>query len=151
MELLERLEEHLSKNSLKMTKQRRIILEVFLSMSEHVSLEELFLAVQKKKKGIGQATIYRTMKLFTDAEIAHERRFEDGLTRYELHQEGEHHDHLICVKCNHIIEFEDETIELRQNIVAQQNGMSILSHKLEIYGECLDFESCQRWQQLNNE
>ena len=133
---------------LRMTLPRKIILEVFLSMSEHVSLEELFLAVQKKKKGIGQATIYRTMKLFTDAEIAHERRFEDGLTRYELHQEGEHHDHLICVKCNHIIEFEDEIIELRQNIVAQQNGMSILSHKLEIYGECLDFEACQRWQNL---
>ena len=149
MESLERLEEHLSQNSLKMTKQRKVILEVFNSMENHVSLEELLTEVQKVMKGVGLATIYRTMKLFTDANIAHERRFEDGLTRYELHKEGDHHDHLICLKCNYIIEFEDETIELRQEMIACQYNMSILSHKLELYGECLDQEACNKRVQEN--
>jgi Fur family transcriptional regulator, ferric uptake regulator len=141
---MDRLEEYLAKNSLKMTDQRKIILEVFGSLDHHASLEELQVFVQQKKQGIGQATIYRTMKLFTDAGIALERRFEDGLTRYELHIEGDHHDHLICIKCKQIIEFEDDTIELRQELIASQNGMKIISHKLELYGECLDVKSCTK-------
>lgn len=141
---MDRLEEYLVSNSLKMTEQRRIILEVFGSLEHHASLEELQEHVQRRKQGIGQATIYRTMKLFTEAGIALERRFEDGLTRYELHIEGEHHDHLICITCKHIIEFEDDAIEQRQNLIAQQNGMKIISHKLELYGECLDIDNCDK-------
>ena len=143
MEPIQRLEEHLSKNSKKMTNQRRVILEVFEAMDGHASLEELLINVQQKMTGVGMATIYRTMKLFTDAGIARERRFDDGLTRYEMHHEGEHHDHLICIKCSRIIEFEDEIIEQRQEVVAAAHGIKILSHKLELYGVCLNPETCE--------
>jgi Fur family ferric uptake transcriptional regulator len=146
MEPIQRLEEHLAKHSKKMTNQRRVILEVFESMDGHASLEEVLINVQQKMTGVGMATIYRTMKLFTDAGIAHERRFDDGLTRYEMHHEGEHHDHLICIKCNRIIEFEDEIIEARQETVAAKYGIKILSHKLELYGTCVDADSCEYFQ-----
>ena len=90
-------------------------MDVFLSTKHHVSAEELLSLVvkeQSERKGstgsIGIATIYRTLKLFVEAEIATERHFEDDITRYEVLIEGEHHDHLICLDCNHIFEFEDD-------------------------------------------
>lgn len=138
---LEKLEKHLSKHSLKMTVQRKIILDILSSLDHHVSLDELFQEVQKEQKGIGMATLYRTMKLFSDAKIADELRFDDGLTRYELIT-GEHHDHIICLECKHIIEFEDDIIEQRQEDIAKSNGILILSHKLELYGRCIDTKSC---------
>jgi Fur family transcriptional regulator, ferric uptake regulator len=144
---LTKLEAYLSSHSLKMTTQRKIILEVFSSQEHHISLEELSFLVQQKLKGIGQATIYRTMKLFTDAGIAHERRFDDGLTRYEVLHDGEHHDHLICIACNRIIEFEDQIIEERQDQIAEKHGILILSHKLELYGRCIDQEVCLAYKQ----
>ena len=139
----ERLTEYLKKNKLKVTKQRLAILDVFMSMEHHVSLDELYSSISRLHPNIGLATIYRTMKLFVDADIAHDRRFDDGLTRYEL-VDDEHHDHLICTRCGHIFEFEDEIIEMRQEMIAQQYGLKIQSHKLEIYGECTDLELCNQ-------
>ena len=147
MTALEKLEKYLMRNSLKMTKQRKVILDVLSTLEHHVSLEELFQEVQKEYKGIGMATLYRTMKLFSNAGIANELRFEDGLTRYEL-ATGDHHDHLICLECKQIIEFEDELIEKRQEEIAAANGMVILSHKLELYGHCFDPEACPKRQSL---
>ena len=129
-----------------MTVQRKVILDVLLSLEHHVSLEELFHEVQKEHKGIGMATLYRTMKLFSEAGLANELRFDDGLTRYELAM-GDHHDHLICLDCNVIIEFEDELIERRQEEIAKKNGIVISSHKLELYGRCIDVNTCTRRQQ----
>lgn len=145
---LEKLEKYLSKNALKMTKQRKVILDVLSTLEHHVSLEELFQEVQKEHKGVGMATLYRTMRLFSDAGIANELRFDDGLTRYEL-ATGEHHDHLICLECKMIIEFEDDWIEQRQKEIAKENGIVILSHKLELYGRCVDTKACsERKKQL---
>ncbi|MFT5687168.1 MAG: Fur family ferric uptake transcriptional regulator, partial [Myxococcota bacterium] len=88
------------------------------------------------------ATIYRTMKLFTEAGIAHERRFGDGQTRYEPVIQGEHHDHLICDECGLIVEFEDPVIEARQDTIAAENGFRLTSHRHDIFGCCLDTEAC---------
>jgi Fur family ferric uptake transcriptional regulator len=143
----EKLEKYLSKHSLKMTVQRKVILDILSSLEHHVSLEELFQEVQKQQKGIGTATLYRTMKLFSNAKIANELRFEDGLTRYEL-ATGDHHDHIICLECRRIIEFEDEIIEQRQEDIAKKNGILILSHKLELYGRCIDTKGCLERQSL---
>ena len=148
MDHLERLEVHLEQNGLKMTGQRRVILETLETLEHHVSLEELLLAVQARKSGVGMATIYRTMKLFMNADIVEEHRFEDGLTRYELSHEGDHHDHLICELCGLIIEFEDDVIEERQRIIAEQLGMRMTNHKMELYGHCLDVEMCKERQRL---
>ncbi len=121
---------------LRSTRQRDLILDVFLSTHEHLSVEELYLKVKVSAPGIGQATVYRTLKLFAEAGLAREMTLSDGQTRYEHVMAGEHHDHLICSRCATIVEFEDATIERLQNEIAARHGFSIRSHRLELYGLC---------------
>src|SRR5450631_867615 len=121
---------------LRSTRQRDIILDFFLSTHQHVSVEELYLKIKVTHPGIGNATVYRTLKLFVEAGLAREVLLHDGQTRYEHVIAGEHHDHLVCTGCNAIIEFENETIEHLQVEIAARHGFYIKSHKLEIYGLC---------------
>lgn len=125
-----------SLKGLRSTRQRDIILDIFLSTHQHVSVEELYLKIKSSNPGIGQATVYRTLKLFAEAGLAREVLLHDGQTRYEHVVAGEHHDHLVCTGCNAIIEFEDETIEKLQKEIAARHGFLIKSHKLEMYGLC---------------
>lgn len=137
----EKLTEYLAAQGLKSTKQRDHILSVFLSAGRHLSAEELYLLVKKTERGLGYATVYRTLRLFAEAGLAHERRFEDGVTRFEYNAAEGHHDHLICTRCGTIIEFENEQIEQLQKIVAKRNHFEVRNHKLELYGLCL---ACQK-------
>ncbi len=121
---------------LRSTRQRDIILDIFLSTHQHVSVEELYFKIKSSNQGIGHATVYRTLKLFTEAGLAREILLHDGQTRYEHVVTGEHHDHLVCTGCNSIVEFEDATIEKLQNEIAARHGFQIKSHKMEIYGLC---------------
>jgi Fur family ferric uptake transcriptional regulator len=132
----EQLSEFLAGQGLKSTRQRNRILSVFVSAGRHLSAEELALLVKKTDAGIGYATVYRTMKLLAAAGLAHERRFEDGITRFEYDTAEGHHDHLICTRCGRIIEFENEKIEDLQRGVAKKNKFQVHSHKLELYGFC---------------
>lgn len=147
--LRKRFEEHLERNNLKQTRQRAAILDAFLASDDHVTVDDLAGAVETRLEGVGHATIYRTMKLFTDAGIAHERNFGDGHTRYEPVVQGEHHDHLICEVCGRIFEFEDDIIEQRQVEVAKLHGLTLTSHRHEIYGRCIDKDACARWLEEN--
>ena len=146
MDSFQKLETYLTHHGLKMTMQRKIILETMELIPYHMTLDELLTSVQKHRPGVGQATIYRTMKLFVGAKIVEEHRFDDGITRYEIREEGEHHDHLICLSCGHIIEFEDDLIEQRQNLIAEQLGIRITTHKMELYGHCIEQNSCEERQ-----
>ena len=140
--LRDKLATHLRQNGLKNTRQRQVILESFLTTDGHMAVEELLQIVQKRMSGVGHATIYRTMKLFTEAGIAHERRFGDGQTRYEPVVQGEHHDHIICEECGLIVEFEDPFIESRQERIANANGFHLISHRHDIFGRCMDTAGC---------
>jgi len=121
---------------LKSTRQRDIVLDVFLASDSHLSTEELYLKVRSKNPSIGYATVYRALKLFAECGIAREIHFGDGQSRYEHVVAGEHHDHMICTRCGAIQEFENESIELLQNAVAAQYGFHVETHKLEMYGIC---------------
>ncbi len=121
---------------LRSTRQRNIILDVFLSTHQHISVEELYLKIKSSTPGIGHATVYRTLKLFAESGLAREILLHDGQTRYEHAIAGEHHDHLVCTNCNSIIEFEDATIEKLQEEIAARHGFQIKNHKMEIYGFC---------------
>jgi Fur family ferric uptake transcriptional regulator len=129
-----RLVRYLGEHRLKQTKQREAILDVFLSEGGHLTGEEVLQAVRELHSNIGYTTVYRTMKLLCDAGLANERRFDDGITRYEIAHD--HHDHLVCVACGKIIEFECEAIEASQNEVAERHGFRILRHRHELYGHC---------------
>lgn len=128
------LAQYLEDHSLKHTKQREAILDVFLSVRGHITGEEIYRKVRERHPNIGYTTVYRTMKLLADAGLAQERHFDDGVTRYET--EHEHHDHLVCLRCGRIIEFECEEIEVLQADVAEKHGFRVLRHRHELYGHC---------------
>ena len=136
----EQLSEYLAGQGLKSTRQRDSILGVFVAAGRHLSAEELYLLIKKTDRRIGYATVYRTLKLLAEAGLADERRFEDGITRFEYNATEGHHDHLICTRCGRIMEFENEQIEDLQLRVAKKNKFQVHNHKLELYGLC---EGCQ--------
>ena len=133
-----KFKEFLLNQGLKSTQQRELILEEFLRAGSHLSTEDLYLRLRKKNPRIGYATVHRTLKLFAECGIAEQRHFGDGQARYEASDQDEHHDHLICVTCGRIVEFEDPRIEHLQVEVAAEHGFSIERHRLELYGFCSD-------------
>lgn len=141
--LYAKLDAYMAKKGLRQTSQRKVIAEAFFSGPSHVTIEELLAAVRDEDPRIGYATVYRTLKLFTECGIAAERNFGDGPSRYELSDQStnEHHDHLICLDCGKIIEFHDERIEKLQEQLTKELGFRIKSHKHEIYGYCSDCQN----------
>jgi Fur family ferric uptake transcriptional regulator len=136
----------ISEEGLKATKQREEILNIFLNSSGHKSLAQIYAQVAKIDPKIGYITVYRTLKLLTRLGLANRRKFEDGEARYEPVSEGSHHDHLICLNCGKIIEFEDQTLEALQRGVAQRYRFKISHHLMELYGRC---EECVRKKRTN--
>ena len=135
--LHDKFNKFIAAQGLKNTSQRNLIADVFFKTEGHLSTEELYEKVKVKDSSIGQATVYRTMKLLCESELAKEVHFGDGLARYELdNDKHDHHDHLICSSCGTTIEVLDELIEQRQNALAQQHGFVLTSHRMYLYGIC---------------
>ena len=133
--------EHIQKSGLRRTAQRELILQVFLKTEEHLSSEDLYWLVQKKDANVGHTTVYRTLKLLTEAGLAREVRLGDGRTYYEHHFDHEHHDHMICTECGSVIEFFSQEIEELQDEMAAQFNFEPTHHSLRILGVC---ETCRR-------
>ena len=129
--------DYISLHGLKLTPQRRLIVDVFVKQKGHLSTEELYDLVRKADPSVGQATVYRTLKLFCDSGLAKEVHFGDGLTRYETTFGATHHDHLICVACGKTVEVVDEKIEQLQEELAERHGFLLTSHHMYLHGLCL--------------
>lgn len=138
------LQTYMDRKGLRSTDQRRLIVETFFHAANHVSIEELLAHVRAKDPRVGYATVYRTLKLLTECGVANERRFGDGLTRYELADDASHHDHLICIECGDITEFEEPRIEQLQDKIAKKYGFHLRSHKHELYGLCAKCQAERR-------
>ncbi len=130
----ETLTRYLEQHRLKHTKQRDLILGLFLEAEGHITSEELYQRVRNLHSNIGYTTVYRTLKLLCSAGLAQEHHFDDGVTRYEI--EHAHHDHLVCLCCGKIIEFECEEIETAQSRIAMEHGFAVVRHRHELYGYC---------------
>jgi Fur family ferric uptake transcriptional regulator len=137
---------HIQKKGLKRTSQRDLILDVFLRTEQHLSNEDLYRLVQKEDPGVGQTTVYRTLKLLTEAGLAREVRFGDGRTHYEHNYKHQHHDHMICSECGKIIEFFSAELEAIQDAMAAKHRFQITQHLLRIIGICVD---CRRAMKQN--
>lgn len=135
-EARERLGAFLKDKGLRATRQRDAVLDTFLREDAHVSVDELCDRVRRENPTIGHATVYRSMGLFVEAGIAKERRFHEGRVRYEPGVDVGHHDHLVCLGCGDIQEFEDPTIEQIQQEIAGSRGFQVTYHRLELYGLC---------------
>ncbi|MBX7170014.1 MAG: transcriptional repressor [Pyrinomonadaceae bacterium] len=133
--------EHIQKSGLRKTGQRDLILEVFLRTEEHLSIEDLYWLVQKEDETVGQTTVYRTLKLLTEAGLAREVRLGDGRTYYEHHHDHEHHDHMICTECGKVIEFFSPELEAMQDAMAEKYNFKPTHHSLRILGLC---QECQQ-------
>jgi len=132
---------HIQKQGLKRTAQRDLILDVFLRTEGHVSGEDLYRLVHENDPSVGQTTVYRTLRLLTDAGLAREVRFGDGRAHYEHNYKHQHHDHMICKECGKIIEFYSPELEAIQDAMAAKHRFELTSHLLRMIGICAD---CRR-------
>jgi Fur family transcriptional regulator, ferric uptake regulator len=129
-------DETLKAYGLKTTAPRSKILQLLrCSENRHMSAEDVFNILRTQSDDVALATVYRVLNQFEDAGLVIRHNFDSGLSVYEL-DSGEHHDHLVCVKCAKVIEFVDQKIERQQALVAKQNHFKIQHHSLIIYGLC---------------
>jgi len=121
---------------LKVTLPRLKILSMLESaQNRHLSAEDMYKALLEGGEEIGLATVYRVLTQFETAGLVSRHHFEGGNSVFELNQ-GEHHDHILCVKCGRVDEFVDELIEQRQRAIAEKMNYQMTDHSLYIYGVC---------------
>ena len=128
--------DELKSSGLKATLPRIKILEVFQRTAQrHMTAEDVFKTLLMEGADIGLATVYRVLTQFEQAGILSRSHFESGKAVYELN-EGQHHDHLVCLTCGRVEEFYDAEIEKRQRAVSQAHGFDLQDHALSLYAVC---------------
>jgi Fur family transcriptional regulator, ferric uptake regulator len=128
--------DELKNTGLKATLPRLKIMEIFqTSAQRHMTAEDVFRVLLQERTDIGLATVYRVLTQFEQAGILSRNHFEQGKAMYELN-EGQHHDHLVCLDCGRVEEFYDAEIEQRQHAVATAKGFTIADHALSLYAHC---------------
>jgi len=126
----------LKKAGLKVTLPRVKILRVLESQAaRHLSVDEIYQLLTAGGEEVGLATVYRVLTQFEGAGLVIKHNFEGGQAVYELNQ-GEHHDHIVCIRCGRVDEFIDERIEALQQTIASEAGYEITDHQLTIHGLC---------------
>lgn len=124
---------HLGLQRLRVTRQRLLIAEVFAKVTDHVSVDDLLERVRVEDDSIGYATVYRTLKILVEAGLAAPRHFGDGFTRFEPRVE-QHHDHFVDEENGTVLEFHDEEIEARQEVIAREHGFRLTRHRHDLFG-----------------
>ena len=126
----------LKSSGLKATLPRIKILEVFQNTAvRHMTAEDVYKALLAEGSDIGLATVYRVLMQFEQAGLLTRSHFESGKSVFELN-EGQHHDHLVCLTCGRVEEFYDAEIEKRQRSIAQTRGFELQDHSLALYASC---------------
>ncbi|MGF1627001.1 MAG: Fur family transcriptional regulator [Alphaproteobacteria bacterium] len=131
--MTDRIEKLAEAKGLKMTEQRRVIARVLSEASDHPDVAMVHQRATTIDSRISMATVYRTVRLFEEANLLERHDFGDGRARYEESTES-HHDHLIDVESGQVIEFRNETIETLQRRVAEELGYELVDHRLELFG-----------------
>ncbi len=126
------LEQLCAQKGLKMTDQRRTIARVISEASDHPDVETVYRRATAIDSRISIATVYRSLKLFEDANVLIRHDFGEGRARYE--ETGEHHEHLIDIETGEVIEFHNEEIEALKERIALELGYELVDHRLELYG-----------------
>ena len=136
--------EELKSSGLKATLPRIKILDVFQHTERrHMTAEDVYRALLAEGADIGLATVYRVLMQFEQAGILTRSNFESGKAVYEIN-EGQHHDHLVCLDCGRVEEFFDPEIEQRQRTVALTRGFSLQEHSLALYAHCTKADCVHR-------
>lgn len=128
-----RLEQLCLEKGLKMTEQRRVISRVLSDSTDHPDVEMVYRRASEIDPNISIATVYRTMRLFEEAQVIERLDFGDGRARYEENRD-EHHHHLIDVQTGEVVEFTNEEMEALKERIADELGYELIGHRLELYG-----------------
>ncbi len=141
-EIIDKLKQIIKEKGLKYTKQREIIFETILNSDAHLNADELNMIISQKysDEKIGIATIYRALAFLEESNLISSIALDKDGKKFEPSTKT-HHDHLICVKCNKIIEFLDTQIEKKQEKIAKENGFKLLNHTMYLYGICKDCQN----------
>jgi Fur family transcriptional regulator, ferric uptake regulator len=131
--MISRIEQRCIDKGMKMTDQRRVIARVLSESEDHPDVEEVYRRSTEIDPRISIATVYRTVRLFEEADILERHDFGDGRARYE-ESVDDHHDHLIDVQTGKVIEFTSPEIEVLQRKIAESYGFRLVGHRLELYG-----------------
>ncbi len=141
--------EELKRAGLKITLPRIKILSILQQPNnQHISAEDVYKILLEQNEEIGLATVYRVLNQFDDAGIVTRHHFEGGKSVFELAHKA-HHDHLVCLKCGKVVEFEDNVIEQRQSDIAVEHKIKLTNHSLYLYGECEDKVACESFRKKN--
>lgn len=141
--------EELKRAGLKITLPRVKILSILQDpKNQHISAEDVYKILLDQNEEIGLATVYRVLNQFDDAGIVTRHHFEGGKSVFELSHK-QHHDHLVCLKCGKVVEFEDDLIEQRQLDIAKKNNIKLTNHSLYLYGECEDQDECESYRKAH--
>jgi Fur family transcriptional regulator, ferric uptake regulator len=128
--------DELKSTGLKATLPRLKIMELFQkSAQRHLTAEDVYRVLLLEHSDVGLATVYRVLTQFEQAGILSRSHFEGGKAVFELN-EGQHHDHLVCLDCGKVEEFFDAEIEKRQQVVAKAKGFALQDHALSLYANC---------------
>ena len=136
MDAKAKFEEFVANQGLRHTEQRAQVLDVFLATERHVAVQELYDLVRKKHKGIGYATVARTVKLMCESGVCRQVDFGDGFLRYEHKYGHRHHDHIICLRCGKFEEIYSPKLEKLQDELVKKYDYVQEKHKLDIFGLC---------------
>ena len=129
------LEQRCAEAGLKMTGQRRVILEVLGTASDHPSVEDVYDRAKKIDSSISIATVYRTLSLLDELDLVTRHEFQEGYSRYEVN--WDHHHHLVDLETGQVIEFQNEELERLKVKIAKELGYDLIDHRLELYGKKL--------------
>ena len=127
------LSERCAKSGLKMTGQRRTILQVLETAQDHPSVETVFERAKALDSSISIATVYRTLSLLDEMDLIVRHEFNENFARYET--KVEHHHHLIDLETGEVIEFQNDEIEKLKEKIANELGFELIDHRLELYGK----------------
>ncbi len=133
--------QYLSTRNLKLTPERKIILEEMLKSRGHVEAEDLLFNLKRKAKRTSRATVYRTLELLVDSGLVRKVDLGHGHSHYELVANHPHHEHMICLRCGKVIEFSDKAMEEALDKLCQKNGFEHTLHLFQVYGYC---EKCKK-------
>ncbi|MEN8145230.1 MAG: Fur family transcriptional regulator [Gemmatimonadota bacterium] len=134
--MMEVLRGQLRERGVPFTHQREAIAQVLFESMEHLSADEMALALEARGEHPGKATIYRTLGLLVEVGLATEHDFDEGFRRYQMQAGVAHHDHLICTSCGTVTEFQHPGLESLQEDASGQHGFEAISRQLKIYGVC---------------